>query len=420
MTGSWRVLDVGSPRSRAPRGSCCAAASARSCSSNGPVLELMTESRTRFDQRLSRLGPDILAPELDVDRFLRRLREDDPTRPIGDALLDQRTIAGIGNMWKAEGCFAAGGRPVAAGGRGHRRRGARDRRRTCGRGCSARRPTATRTPTGASTRWPGGRARAAARRSARAARATTTARRTGARHVRGDAPARRPQGRRPHRARQHDGVVRRRAGRARRHDRVRRAARRTTWTRQRSPLILAHDYEHVDPDSLTLEQGLAHLAAPQFADVELDVDLKLPGYEARVVEALRRHDLVERTIVSTLYMRSLVALRELEPRLRLGWSVPRVRRDYTSSALTAAPAWALLLRMRRRLPAIAAAHVRAGRCDALMAHWRLVTPRLVRDAARGRRRPLRLDRRRRGADPAARGARRHRRDHERPAPVRRG
>jgi glycerophosphoryl diester phosphodiesterase len=146
---------------------------------------------------------------------------------------------------------------------------------------------------------------------------------------------------------------------------------------ERSRLILAHDYQHVAPDALALEEGLAHLAAPQFADVELDVDLKLPGYEARVVDALRRHGLVERALVSTQYMRSLVALRKLEPRLRLGWSVPRVRRDYTSSALTAVPAWALLLRMRRRLPAVAAAHVRAGRCDAVMSHWRLVTPRLV-------------------------------------------
>jgi endonuclease-8 len=106
MTGSWRVIDSGRRITSAAwlvlrRG-------ARTVvQANGPVLELMTESRTRFDQRLSRLGPDILAPTLDVDRFLRRLREDDPTRPIGDALLDQRTIAGIGNMWKAEGCFAA-------------------------------------------------------------------------------------------------------------------------------------------------------------------------------------------------------------------------------------------------------------------------------------------------------------------------
>jgi endonuclease-8 len=61
----------------------------------------------RFDQRIAGLGPDILAPELDERRFLTRLRADDPTRPIGDALLDQRTIAGIGNLWKCEGCFDA-------------------------------------------------------------------------------------------------------------------------------------------------------------------------------------------------------------------------------------------------------------------------------------------------------------------------
>ena len=68
----------------------------------------MTASRARFDRRLAMLGPDILAPELDEAAFLRRLREDDPTRPIGDALLDQRVIAGIGNLWKVEGCFEAG------------------------------------------------------------------------------------------------------------------------------------------------------------------------------------------------------------------------------------------------------------------------------------------------------------------------
>jgi endonuclease-8 len=115
MTGSWRVLGADRRPSRAAwlvlrRGGHAVV------QLNGPVLELMTESRTRFDQRLSRLGPDILAPALDTERFLRRLREDDPTRPIGDALLDQRTIAGIGNMWKVEGCFAAGIDPWRAAG----------------------------------------------------------------------------------------------------------------------------------------------------------------------------------------------------------------------------------------------------------------------------------------------------------------
>lgn len=75
---------------------------------DGPVLELMTEGRTRFDQRLAALGPDVLAPAFDSGLFLRRLRSDDPGRAVGDALLDQRTVAGIGNIWKAEGCWEAG------------------------------------------------------------------------------------------------------------------------------------------------------------------------------------------------------------------------------------------------------------------------------------------------------------------------
>jgi endonuclease VIII len=107
MTGSWRVQDGGRPR---PRSAWLALRRGEQevVQIGGPVLELMTASRARADQRLARLGPDILAPEFDAERFLRRLREDDPTRPIGDALLDQRTIAGIGNLWKVEGCFEAG------------------------------------------------------------------------------------------------------------------------------------------------------------------------------------------------------------------------------------------------------------------------------------------------------------------------
>jgi glycerophosphoryl diester phosphodiesterase len=145
-----------------------------------------------------------------------------------------------------------------------------------------------------------------------------------------------------------------------------------------SRLLLAHDYSHDLGTALTLEQGLAHLASSPFTNIELDVDLKLPGYEARVVGALRAHGLVERTLVSTTFMRSLLVVRELEPRLRLGWSVPRARRDYTASWTTKLYAYAAVARVRRRLPRAAHAHLAAGRCDAVMAHWRLVTDRLVR------------------------------------------
>jgi endonuclease-8 len=75
---------------------------------DGPVLELLTESRTRFDRQLAALGPDVLAPEFDEQAFLSRLRAAEPGRQIGDALLDQRIVAGIGTVWKSEGCFLAG------------------------------------------------------------------------------------------------------------------------------------------------------------------------------------------------------------------------------------------------------------------------------------------------------------------------
>jgi endonuclease VIII len=62
---------------------------------NGPVLEL--------DRGIAlRLGPDILAEPPDYDRMVERIRRDDPSRQIGAALLDQRLVSGIGNIWKVE------------------------------------------------------------------------------------------------------------------------------------------------------------------------------------------------------------------------------------------------------------------------------------------------------------------------------
>jgi endonuclease-8 len=109
MTGVWGVYGQGRRWGRSPRRAWIVlrAQGQDVVEFDGPLLELMTAGRTRFDQRLAALGPDVLAPAFDSQEFLRRLRSDDQTRTLGDALLDQRNVAGIGNIWKAEGCWEA-------------------------------------------------------------------------------------------------------------------------------------------------------------------------------------------------------------------------------------------------------------------------------------------------------------------------
>ncbi|HET6868620.1 MAG TPA: glycerophosphodiester phosphodiesterase [Solirubrobacteraceae bacterium] len=145
-------------------------------------------------------------------------------------------------------------------------------------------------------------------------------------------------------------------------------------------LILAHDWADAARRSSphTLEEALAYFASEAFAGVELNVDLKLPGYELRVLEALQSSGLLERALISSQHEESLALLRAAEPDVRLGWSVPKLTRDPFRSWVTRLPALVALQVFRALLPERAARAMRSRRCDALMAHWRLVTPRLVR------------------------------------------
>jgi glycerophosphoryl diester phosphodiesterase len=143
-------------------------------------------------------------------------------------------------------------------------------------------------------------------------------------------------------------------------------------------LLLAHDYEDAAKRvPLTLDEGLSHLASERFADIAFIIDLKLPGYELAALDALMRHELERRALVSTMFRDSLTVLRASGRDVRLGWSVPRVRRDYTRSPFLALPALGALRAMRVVLPRRARAAIEAGVCDALLAHWRLVSPALV-------------------------------------------
>jgi endonuclease VIII len=99
MSGRWSVRPVGEARAGRPwlvlRGD-----SAEGILWNGPVLELHTRA-------LARLGPDILERPPRIDTMLERMGRADPTRRLGETLLDQALVAGIGNMWMAEALWDA-------------------------------------------------------------------------------------------------------------------------------------------------------------------------------------------------------------------------------------------------------------------------------------------------------------------------
>jgi endonuclease-8 len=98
MNGRWRLEPRGSLRRGRPwlvlRGR-----EWEATQWNGPVLTL--ERRA-----VARLGPDLLADETEVAAVVERLRRSDQSRLLGEALLDQRLVAGIGNMWLAETLWA--------------------------------------------------------------------------------------------------------------------------------------------------------------------------------------------------------------------------------------------------------------------------------------------------------------------------
>jgi endonuclease-8 len=94
MSGRWSLRPAGERRAGRPwlvlRGD-----RAEGVLWNGPVLELHARA-------LARLGPDILEQPPRIDDMLARMRRADDTRPLGETLLDQSVVAGIGNVWLAE------------------------------------------------------------------------------------------------------------------------------------------------------------------------------------------------------------------------------------------------------------------------------------------------------------------------------
>jgi endonuclease-8 len=106
MRGSWHRYRLGEPWRRPVRRATAVLETAESVAVafDTPVVELLTDAGLRRSTSLRSLGPDLLAPSFDAGEALRRLR-DRGRMELGDALVDQGAVAGIGNVYKSEVAF---------------------------------------------------------------------------------------------------------------------------------------------------------------------------------------------------------------------------------------------------------------------------------------------------------------------------
>ncbi|MFB7459563.1 MULTISPECIES: Fpg/Nei family DNA glycosylase [unclassified Streptomyces] len=111
MEGAWKVYGAGERWKGGPGHQIRAVLGTADRSAVGYRLQVLELLRTSEDERtVAHLGPDLLGPDWDPDLALANLLAD-PGRPLGEALLDQRNLAGIGNVYKSELCFLLGVTP---------------------------------------------------------------------------------------------------------------------------------------------------------------------------------------------------------------------------------------------------------------------------------------------------------------------
>lgn len=105
MAGSWVVVPAGEPRRGGPTHEVRAVLATDRGTAYGYRLRVLELLRTTAeDTAVGHLGPDLLGPDWDARQALRRLLAR-PDRPLVEALLDQRNLAGVGNVYASELCF---------------------------------------------------------------------------------------------------------------------------------------------------------------------------------------------------------------------------------------------------------------------------------------------------------------------------
>jgi glycerophosphoryl diester phosphodiesterase len=148
---------------------------------------------------------------------------------------------------------------------------------------------------------------------------------------------------------------------------------------ERAPLVIAHDWHDAETrQPLKLTEALDAFLEPPLDKVEFDLDIKLPGREQEIVDALRERGLSQRAMISTQELYSLGKILELAPELRRGWTYPKVTKDWTAKRWAKLPLMVALVLMRQRLPGLAAQKLPQFGVEAMWVYHPLVSPRLAR------------------------------------------
>jgi endonuclease-8 len=113
MSGSWHVYPADRPwrRPESQARLVLEADDRVAVCFNAPVVELLQPQAESAHPSLGRLGPDVLADTLDLDEVRRRARTRPPEQALGELLLDQQVVSGIGNIWRSEALFLEGRNP---------------------------------------------------------------------------------------------------------------------------------------------------------------------------------------------------------------------------------------------------------------------------------------------------------------------
>jgi glycerophosphoryl diester phosphodiesterase len=136
-------------------------------------------------------------------------------------------------------------------------------------------------------------------------------------------------------------------------------------------LVLVHDRPASRRAGLsTLDEALAFLAA---SDAGAHLDLKATGAEEAVAEALRRHGLVGRTVVSSFRPETLRALAAVAPGVRLGLTYPEDRRGLVQRRAVAPLVGPALAAMRAALPFRISRFLAGASASAAMLHFSVVS-----------------------------------------------